>query len=55
MGWGPFLKGPLEIHDIPAHHQNIMIEPRVRVLARQLAACVDRARRERRRELPRTA
>jgi aspartate racemase len=55
MGWGPLLHGPFEIHDIPAHHQNIMIEPRVRVLAQQLAACVDRARCERRSELPRTA
>ena len=55
MGWGPLLNGALEIHDIPAHHQNIMIEPRVRVLAQQLAACVDRARRERRSELSRTA
>ena len=55
MGWGPLLKGPLDIHDIPAHHQNIMIEPRVRLLAQQLAACVDRARCERRSELPRTA
>jgi amino acid adenylation domain-containing protein len=55
MGWGMLLNGPVEIHDVPAHHQNIMIEPRVRLLARQLAACVDRARKERRSELPRTA
>ena len=55
MGWGPLLNGPLDIHDIPAHHQNIMIEPRVSLLAEQLAACVDRARCDRLSELPRTA
>jgi thioesterase domain-containing protein len=46
LGWGAVLNGQLEIHDVPAHHQNIMIEPNVRLLAEQLAACVDRARRE---------
>ena len=55
MGWGPLLNGRLDIHEIPAHHQNIMIEPRVSLLAQQLAACVDRARGDRLSELPRTA
>jgi natural product biosynthesis luciferase-like monooxygenase protein len=44
MGWGAVFNGQLEIHEIPAHHQNIMIEPNVRLLAQQLTACVDRAR-----------
>ena len=45
MGWGAVFDGELEIHEIPAHHQNIMIEPNVGLLAQQLTACVDRARR----------
>jgi thioesterase domain-containing protein len=44
MGWGALLNGHLEIHEIPAHHQNILKEPAVRLLARQLTACLDRAR-----------
>jgi thioesterase domain-containing protein len=50
MGWGALLNGQLEIHEIPAHHQNILIEPAVRLLAQQLAACVDRAQSARRAE-----
>jgi thioesterase domain-containing protein len=55
MGWGAVVDGQLEIHEIPAHHQNIMIEPSVRVLAQQLAACVDRARRSPQRARPRAS
>jgi surfactin family lipopeptide synthetase C len=46
MGWGALLNGQLKVHEIPAHHQNILNEPGVRTLARQLAACVDRARKQ---------
>ncbi len=55
MGWGALLNGQLDIHEIPAHHQNILIEPAVRSLAQQLAACVDRAWRKGQGELSRTA
>jgi natural product biosynthesis luciferase-like monooxygenase protein len=45
LGWGGLLDGHLEIHEIPpAHHQNILKEPAVRLLAQQLTACLDRAR-----------
>ena len=45
LGWGSLLNGCLEIHEIPgAHHQNILKEPAVRRLARELTACVDRTR-----------
>jgi thioesterase domain-containing protein len=55
MGWGALLNGQLEVHEVPAHHQNILIEPGVRLLAEQLAACVDRAWRKNQGELSRTA
>jgi thioesterase domain-containing protein/acyl carrier protein len=47
LGWGPLLDGNLEIHEIKAHHQNILIEPGVRSLSERLTACLDRARRGR--------
>jgi natural product biosynthesis luciferase-like monooxygenase protein len=47
LGWGALLDGNLEIHEIEAHHQNILIEPPVRSLAERLTACLDRARRAR--------
>jgi len=43
MGWGTVLDGKLEVHDVHAHHQNILIEPAVRSLAQQLTACLDHA------------
>ncbi len=55
MGWGAVVNGQLEIHEIPAHHQNIMIEPNVRLLAQQLTACVDQAWRKGQGELSRSA
>jgi len=44
LGWNGLLKGHLEVHEIPAHHQNILKAPAVRVLAKELTACLDRAR-----------
>jgi natural product biosynthesis luciferase-like monooxygenase protein len=47
LGWDGLMNGHLEIHHIPgAHHQNILKDPAVRLLAQQLTACVDRARHE---------
>jgi thioesterase domain-containing protein len=44
LGWDGLMNGHLEIHQIPgAHHQNILKEPAVRLLAQQLTACMDRA------------
>ena len=47
LGWGALLNGHLEIQEIPAHHQNILKEPAVRLLAEQLTARLDRGRAER--------
>ena len=44
LGWGALLNGKLEVHDVCAHRENLMIEPAVRSLAAQLTACVERAR-----------
>jgi amino acid adenylation domain-containing protein len=46
LGWNGLLNGHLEVHEIPAHHQNILKEPAVRVLAQQLTAYLDRVRRK---------
>ena len=46
LGWNGLLKGRLEVHEIPAHHQNILNKPAVRALAKELTACLDRARTE---------
>ena len=44
MGWGRLAGGGLETHLIPGYHAHIVLEPRVRVLARQLIAVLERAR-----------
>ena len=44
LGWNSLLNGQLEVHEIPAHHQNILKEPAVGLLAKALTACLDRAR-----------
>ena len=50
-GWGALASGELEIHDIQGNHNNILAEPQVGVLARQLKAGLDKAQEE---FLPRT-
>jgi aspartate racemase len=42
LGWGGIATGELEIHDVPG--SAIVLEPRVRVLAEQLTACLEKAR-----------
>jgi amino acid adenylation domain-containing protein len=42
MGWGGLAGGGLETHLIPGYHAHIVLEPRVRVLAEKLTACLDR-------------
>jgi amino acid adenylation domain-containing protein len=44
LGWGPFVAGGLEIHDVAGGHGEIVVEPSVRFLASQLSACIDEAR-----------
>ena len=43
MGWGRLAGGGLETHVIPGYHAHIVLEPRVRVLATQLIAVLERA------------
>ena len=40
LGWGPLVKGGLEIIDTPGHHGAIVRDPRARVLAGHLAKCL---------------
>jgi amino acid adenylation domain-containing protein len=40
--WEELAAGSLEIHDIPGHHDSIMAEPHVRVLAEKLKVCIER-------------
>lgn len=37
-GWADLVKGKLEVHELPGGHTDILGEPRVRVLARELGA-----------------
>jgi len=37
-GWADLVRGKLEIHELPGRHTDILSEPRVRVLARELGA-----------------
>lgn len=39
-GWSALAVGSLEVRDVPGHHGAIMREPRVRVLAGELDACL---------------
>jgi thioesterase domain-containing protein/acyl carrier protein len=43
MGWGRLAGGELETHVIPGYHAHIVLEPRVRVLAKQLTVLLKRA------------
>jgi thioesterase domain-containing protein len=42
-GWSGLALGGIEVHDIPGHHGSIMREPRVRILAKTLGACLEKA------------
>lgn len=43
LAWSSLAAGGLEIHIVPGDHLTMMEEPHVRVLARELQACLDRA------------
>ncbi|MGB7950919.1 MAG: thioesterase domain-containing protein, partial [Candidatus Binatia bacterium] len=45
MGWGGLAGGELETHVIPGYHAHIVLEPRVRVLAKRLNVVLERAQR----------
>ena len=42
LGWGRYIVGSLEIHEVPGHHGSIVAEPYVKVLAEKLSMCLDR-------------
>jgi hypothetical protein len=41
--WQQLAAGSLELHYLPGHHLNVLRQPYVRELARQLAACLKQA------------
>jgi len=43
LGWGDFISGELEIHEVPGHHGSIVAEPYVRKLADELSICIEKA------------
>lgn len=43
LGWGKYVEGSLEIHEVPGHHGSIVAEPYVKVLAEKLTMSIDRA------------
>jgi thioesterase domain-containing protein/acyl carrier protein len=40
LGWERLAAGGVEVHEIPGYHGSIVMEPRVRILAEQLRACL---------------
>ena len=48
MGWGRLARGGVEIHHVAGDHENMLVEPHVRVLARELRAAIDEAAMEER-------
>jgi thioesterase domain-containing protein len=42
MGWSRLARGGVEVHHVAGDHENMLVEPHVRVLARELRACIDR-------------
>ena len=43
MGWGALASGGVEVHHVAGDHENMLVEPHVRLLARELRAAIDRA------------
>ena len=41
MGWAPLAKGGVEIHEVPGNHYNMVKEPHVAHLARELAQVIE--------------
>jgi amino acid adenylation domain-containing protein len=42
-GWERLAAGGVQVHVVPGSHQTMIAEPRVRILARKLQACIDAA------------
>jgi thioesterase domain-containing protein len=41
--WKPFVAGGIDVHVVPGDHDNMVLEPNVRVLAQKLRACLEDA------------
>jgi thioesterase domain-containing protein len=42
MGWGALAADGVEVREVPGNHLEMMRDPQVRILARELQACLDR-------------
>jgi amino acid adenylation domain-containing protein len=42
-GWSALSTEPVEVHEIPGNHDRMCYEPHVRVLAKQMRQCIERA------------
>jgi len=42
LGWKPYVMGHIEIVSIPGHHGNLVEEPGIQVLAKELRKCMDK-------------
>ncbi|HSF42717.1 MAG TPA: amino acid adenylation domain-containing protein [Thermoanaerobaculia bacterium] len=40
-GWREIVRGPVEIREVPGHHESMIREPHVRFLAEEIRACLD--------------
>ncbi|HEY0404146.1 MAG TPA: amino acid adenylation domain-containing protein [Pyrinomonadaceae bacterium] len=43
FGWNDFVRGAVEVHRIPGHHDNIIAEPYVKELGSKLRQCLEQA------------
>jgi phthiocerol/phenolphthiocerol synthesis type-I polyketide synthase E len=41
LGWGDLLEGEVELYEVPAFHQTVLLEPQVKGMAQQLRDCID--------------
>ena len=42
-GWGKYLSNGLEVYDVKSDHDNILLEPQVRLVADQVRTCLEAA------------
>ncbi|MHA4842609.1 non-ribosomal peptide synthetase [Flavitalea antarctica] len=52
LGWKPYAKGGVRIHEVPGEHNKIFLPPNVDELARKLQFCLDNAMQKQIREIP---
>ncbi|HEY9810090.1 MAG TPA: amino acid adenylation domain-containing protein [Halomicronema sp.] len=43
LGWDKLAAGGVDIAEVPGHHKTMILEPRVRFLAKKLEECIERA------------